>query len=94
MITAFNVTTSAQLASASRERRALCLRNPSDTDIFYSLDGTAAVTVDGGASPGVKLLAGTAHTLTRPTIGENFLNGAIYAIHGGTGNKVLVIHEW
>jgi hypothetical protein len=94
MITKFTATTSAQVASTSKERRILYLGNPSDTDLFYSLDGTAGVTGAAGASPGVVLKAGTAHTLTRPWQGESYLNNAISVIHEGTGSKTLVIQEW
>jgi hypothetical protein len=93
MITKIAVATTATLVDAASERQWLMIQNQSDTAIFLSFDGTAAVTTDAGASPGIRLSPWD--TIMSTDISGRFTgnNYAIYAIHGGTGTKNLVIQE-
>jgi hypothetical protein len=93
MITKIAVATTATLVDAATERQWLMIQNQSDTPIFLSFDGTAAVTTDSGASPGIRLAPWD--TIMSTDISGRFTgnNYAIYAIHGGTGTKNLVIQE-
>lgn len=95
MPTKVNVTTSATLVSAARQRQFIAIQNQSDTDIFIAWDATAStVTLDSGAAPGFKLPAGGSLILStelrHPVLA---FSNAIHAIHGGTGNKALSIQE-
>lgn len=93
MITKVNVTTSPTLISAAQERNWLMLQNQSDTAIFLSFEGSADLTIDSGAKPGIRLAPFeviTSDDSAGRFSGNNF---PIYAIHGGAGNKVVVIHE-
>jgi hypothetical protein len=93
MISKIAVATTATLVDAATERQWLMIQNQSDTPIFLSFDGTAAVTTDAGASPGIRLAPWD--TIMSTDISGRFTgnNYAIYAIHGGTGTKNLVIQE-
>ena len=95
-ISKVNVTTAATLVSAARPygRSWFVLQNQSDTDIYVSFDGTAAVTLAAGNAPGILIAAGEtfAFAASMPTPRPP-VDAAIYAIHGGSGNKVLVCHE-
>lgn len=93
MITKISVATTATLVDAATERQWLMIQNQSDTPIFLSFDGTAAVTTDAGASPGIRLAPW--ETIMSTDISGRFTgnNYAIYAIHGGTGTKNLAVHE-
>lgn len=93
MISKIAVATTATLVSDSRERNWLMIQNQSDTPIFLSFDGTAGVTIDSGATPGIRLAP--YDTIMSSDIAGRFTgnNAAIYAIHGGTGTKNLAVHE-
>ena len=93
MISKIAVATTATLVSDSRERNWLMIQNQSDTPVFLSFDGTAGVTIDSGATPGIRLAP--YETVLSADIGGRFTgnNFPIYAIHGGTGTKNLVIQE-
>lgn len=93
MITKIAVATTATLVDAASERQWLMIQNQSDTPIFLSFDGTAALTTDAGASPGIRLSPWD--TIMSTDISGRFTgnNFPIYAIHGGTGTKNLVIQE-
>lgn len=94
MIAKVNVGTTATLVQAAKGRCAVALQNQSDTDIYVALEGSSDLTTDAGAKPGLKIAAGGSLTMLG---GDSFgagLGGAIYAIHGGAGNKVLVLHSW
>lgn len=93
MITKISVATTATLVDAATERQWLMIQNQSDTPIFLSFDGTAAVTTDAGASPGIRLAPW--ETIMSTDISGRFTgnNYAIYAIHGGAGTKNLAVHE-
>lgn len=93
MITKIAVATTATLVDAATERQWLMIQNQSDTPIFLSFDGTAAVTTDAGATPGIRLAPWD--TIMSTDISGRFSgnNFPIYAIHGGTGTKNLVIQE-
>ena len=93
MISKIAVATTATLVSDSRERNWLMIQNQSDTPIFLSFDGTTAVTTDAGASPGIRISPW--ETIMSTDISGRFTgnNFPIYAIHGGTGTKNLVIQE-
>jgi hypothetical protein len=93
MITKIAVATTATLVDAATERQWLMIQNQSDTPIFLSFDGTTAVTTDAGASPGIRISPW--ETIMSTDISGRFTgnNFPIYAIHGGTGTKNLVIQE-
>lgn len=93
MISKIEVATTATLVSAAKERTWLMLQNQSDTPIFLSFDGTASVTIDSGGSPGIRLAPW--ETITTDDSAGRFTgnNLPIYAIHGGTGTKVVALHE-
>ena len=93
MISKIAVATTATLVDAASERQWLMLQNQSDTAIFISFDGTATVTTDSGATPGIRLAP--YDTIMSTDISGRFSgnNFPIYAIHGGTGTKNLVLHE-
>lgn len=96
MITKVNVTTSATAiitatdgASPSRKKnRNVIIQNQSDTDIYVALDGSSNVTGSAGIRPGIKLTAGAILS------GDFSSFESAYAIHEGTGNKVLTVHYW
>ena len=93
MITKIAVATTATLVDAATERQWLMIQNQSDTAIFLSFDGTATVTTDSGATPGIRLAP--YDTIMSTDISGRFSgnNFAIYAIHGGTGTKNLVVQK-
>lgn len=93
MITKIAVATTATLVDAATERQWLMIQNQSDTAIFLSFDGTATVTIDTGATPGIRLAP--YDTIMSTDISGRFSgnNFPIYAIHGGTGTKNLVVQE-
>lgn len=95
MPTKVNVTTSATLVSAAKQRQFIAIQNQSDTSIYLAWDDTAVgVTVDSGAAPGFRIDAGDSLILSadvrHPVLA---FSGAIYAIHGGTGNKAVSVQE-
>lgn len=86
-----NVTTAATLVQASQDRKWSILQNLSDTDIYVALDGSSDVTGAAGAKPGIKLSAqGGIAAGGEGEFNINF-SGPIYAIHEGTGSKVLTL---
>lgn len=95
MITKVNVTTSATLISAARKRRFFALQNQSDVDIFVAFTSEAdQVTGAAGAKPGLKLAPGEPLLFgENPSMIRYANDTAIYAIHEGSGDKVLVLHE-
>ena len=96
MITKSTVTTSAAQLRPSTYRRALYIRNISDTDCFFSFDGvtTTTLTGDSGSKPGVKVAAGAVSIFTFGNLPDSSINNEIWGIHEGTGSKNVVIHEW
>jgi len=92
MITKVAVATTATLCLAAVNKRWMMIQNQSDTDIYVAFDGTTAVTLDSGASPGMKLAAGASIAITDDHHRGAPLADAVYAIHGSTGTKSLVIH--
>lgn len=93
MISKIAVATTATLVSAAKERQWLMVQNQSDTPIFLSFDGTAGVTIDTGAAPGIRLAPYESIMSTDVAGRFSGNNFAIYAIHGGTGTKNLAVHE-
>ena len=85
--TAVNVTTSsAAVLAANANRLHALLVNDSDTAIYLKLGATAV------ANQGIRLNAsGGSYEMSE--LEGNLYVGAINGIHGGTGNKVLVIME-
>lgn len=81
--TAVNITTDSTLVSKGA-RAILILQNNSDTDIYCKLDGSAAV-----LNQGIRLLANGGAFGFDVTVPQS----AVYCIHGGTGNKVLLLTE-
>lgn len=79
-------TSSTAVIGASSARQSLLLVNTSDTDMYLSLSGDAVV----GA--GLPLYAyGGSYEMS--IVLGNLYAGPITAIHGGTGNKALVVLE-
>jgi len=85
--TAVTVTTASGAALAANTSRKYALFiNDSDTVIYLKL-GAAAV-----ANQGIRLnAAGGSYEMTAPM--GNLFTGAVNAIHGGTGNKTLLVTE-
>lgn len=97
MITKVAVADAATEVGTQQLRKRWLLQNLSDTDINVSVDGTAAVTLAAGASPGILLKASGAvgSILTSADVGGTKSGTKIYAIHSSTGNtKTLVFHQW
>lgn len=93
MISKTNVTTSPTIISAARERDWLMIQNQSDTPVFLSFDGSSDLTTDTGAKPGIRLSPYDS-IMTDDSAGRFSGNNLpIYAIHGGVGNKVVVVQE-
>lgn len=88
-----NVGTTATLVQGSVEREWVILQNLSDTDIYLSLDGSSDVTGAAGAKPGVRLSANGGMLSGGEGEFNIFYNNPIYAIHEGTGNKVLTLQH-
>ena len=85
--TAVNVTTSSGAALAANANRKYALFiNDSDTAIYLSLSGAAVL------NAGVRLNANGGAFELSPKIG-NMIVGAVTAIHGGSGNKVILVTE-
>lgn len=83
--TGVNVTTSnAEVLATNPTRKTATFVNDSDEVIYLALAGTAAV------NQGIRLNASGGSYEINYT---NRFTGAVNAIHGGTGNKVLVITE-
>jgi hypothetical protein len=82
----FNVTTTSQLVLAANEQRKFAeFINNSDENIFLSFGSAAAV------DDGVRISAdGFSYEIDF----ANLWLGDVFAIHGGTGNKKLLIREW
>ncbi|MBB77343.1 MAG: hypothetical protein CMJ75_22790 [Planctomycetaceae bacterium] len=81
-----SIATDSTLVLAANSDRNYCLiQNTSDTDIFLNFAGSAA-TVAGG----FKLVASTG---SWESPGLVSLTSAIYAIHGGSGSKDLIVLE-
>lgn len=83
------VTTSPTIVSAARERQMLSIQNQSAGDVYLAWDSTAsAVTVDSGASPGMKLVNGASFTfIAEAKFPVSSMSGAIYAVvASGTSN--------
>jgi len=85
--TAVNVTgTTGQLVAANGSRRYLLLINDSDTDVYINL-GAAAV-----AHQGI-LLKASGGSFESSAAADLLYTGAINAIHGSSGNKVVLVTE-
>lgn len=85
--TAINVTTSTgEALVANTSRRWLLIENDSDT-VIYCKVGVAAV-----LNQGIRLNANGGSWELSPSMG-NYNTGAVNCIHGGTGNKVLLVTE-
>ena len=85
--TAINVTTSTgEALAANTSRRWLLIENDSDTAIYCKV-GVAAV-----LNQGIRLNANGGSWELSPRLG-NYNTGAVNCIHGGTGNKVLLVTE-
>ncbi len=89
MITPFNVTTDAQIVSAGRRRRWLHLANRSDSTILVKYDGDATALT---AANGIPIAPGAVLMLGNNGGDQDFWHD-VWAIHGGAGEKSLVIHE-
>lgn len=85
--TTLSVTTTSQAALAANTTRLYALLvNDSDTTIYVKIGATAV------ANQGIRLnVNGGSYEMSKKL--GNLNTGAINAIHGGTGNKVLLITE-
>lgn len=79
--------TSTSMIGANASRRYLLIINDSDTVIYLNLTGAAAV-----VNRGVRINANGSNYEMSAT-NENLVIGAITAIHGGAGNKSLLVTE-
>lgn len=91
MIAKAAIGTTPTLALAAVAKRWCMLQNQSDTDIYVAFEGSSGVTIDSGASPGFKIAAGSSVALSDDNHRGYPLADAIYAVHGSTGTKNLVI---
>lgn len=84
---AVNVTTSTgEAAAANTSRTYLALINDSDATIYVKLGADAVL------NQGIRLNANGGSYEMSDAIG-NLYTGAVNAIHGSTGNKVLLVTE-
>ena len=83
--TAVNViTSSGAVLAANANRKYALLVNDSDTTIYIKLNAAAVV------NQGIRLNAnGGSYEMS--TLFGNLYTGAIYGIHGGSGNKAILI---
>jgi hypothetical protein len=80
-------TSSTAVLSANAKRRYVLIINDSDTTVYLSVDGANAA-----VNKGIRLNAnGGSYEMTFPR--GNVVFGAVNAIHGSTGNKVLLVNE-
>jgi len=84
---AFNVTTTAQQVAAAGNRDFVHLQNVSDTDIYVKYDGSAAALT---TTNGLKIIPG-GYLILNNDGSRNVFTQAVWAIHGGTGNKEVRI---
>lgn len=83
---AIPVTTSSALVLAANEHRKFCiLINDSDADIYIELGNSAAV------NTGIRI---SANGFSYEIDNSNLWVGDIYAVHGGSGSKNLLIKEF
>lgn len=94
MITKYAVTPTTAV-DLGRQPRRWAAQNLSDTDIHLSIDGESDVTVTAGAKPGILLKAAGAvgSRISSAELGGARLGKKLYAIHGGTGNKELIVER-
>jgi len=78
--------TSTLALAANANRRYALLMNNSDTDIYLTIGAAAVV------GQGILLLSPAGAYEMSPKFG-NLVSAAIYAVHGGTGNKSLLVTE-
>lgn len=79
-------TTSGEALAANADRRYALFVNDSDTVIYIFLGGTAV------ANRGIRLNANGGSYEISAKLGSLYL-GVINAIHGGAGNKLLLVTE-
>lgn len=85
--TAVNVTTSTgEVLAASTDRKWALIINDSDVVIYCKIAAAAVL------NEGIRLNANGGSFEISPQLG-NFVTGAINCIHGGAGNKVLLVVE-
>lgn len=81
-----NVTTASSLVLAANERRKFCIFiNDSDETIYLKFGAAASL------NAGIRI---SANGFSYEIDNTNLWVGDVYAIHGGTGNKVLLIEEY
>lgn len=88
-----NVGTSPTLVQTATEREWLIMQNLSDTDIYLSMDGSSDVSGAAGAKPGVRISANGGMISGGEGEFNIYFNNPIYAVHEGTGNKVLTLQH-
>lgn len=81
------------LVSASKMRTAYTIQNLSDADIFVALEGSSDVTGAAGSKPGLKIAPGAIVDRWGTEAKWDERHHSIFAIHEGTGTKVLTIQE-
>lgn len=83
-MTTVNVTTSSTLVAAAGNRDFLHIYNASDVTIYLCYDGTTAATVAAGIPLAPEEYLNLDNDGSKPIFTK-----AVYAIHGGSGNKEL-----
>ncbi len=93
MIQKIQIGTTATLVSQAKERNWLMLQNQSDVPVFLSFEGSSDVTTDSGSKPGIRL--SPFEVISSDDAAGRFTgnNLPIYAVHGGAGDKIVVLHE-
>lgn len=90
---ALTVTTSASLVlAASGNRTGFSFQNVSDTDIYVG--NADSVTASEGANTGTLIKAGASFTNTPSDARLSAMQQAWYAIHGGAGDKTLLVNTY
>lgn len=82
----FDVTTSSQLVLAANELRKFCILINDSSENIYIKFGSAA-----SLNNGIRI---SANGFSYEIDNTNLWVGDIYAIHGGSGNKKLLIEEF
>lgn len=85
-------TSSAAVIPANGSRTMLVLQNNSDQDIYWRQNGAVSAAADGNLGLVLRKNGGSAVIGTLS--GEGAPELAVYAMHTGSGNKVLTYEEY
>jgi len=83
-------TTAAVVLAAAQDRTSIVLQNISDTDIYVY--PAATVTASEGANTGIRVIAAGNFVISPSNVSADKLQAAWYGIHGGAGNKTLLVN--